>query len=374
VRIALDARKLHDFGIGTYVRNLVRELARQATDDEFLLLCRPDDVEFVRALGTRFTPVVERAGNYSIREHLSVPLALARTRADLFHAPHYVVSPLIRCPYVVTIHDCIHLRFPEYLPNRRAWYYAHAVMRMSARRARRVLTVSEASKRDILTYLRVPADRIDVIPNAPDEELTAPPSPDAIDRVRQRYQLLAPFLLYTGNIKPHKNVDRLIEAYSRLRTRGFDHVKLLIIGDDISKYPRLRRLVHRHKLHQHVRFLGFVPDATLTVLYRLATVFVFPSLFEGFGLPPLEAMALGTPVVTSNVSSLPEVVGDAALLVDPFDPDAIADAIARVLADDTLRADLIRRGYERVKVFSWARSAARTRQVYADVLAEAARG
>src|SRR4030095_12085023 len=142
----------------------------------------------------------------------------------------------------------------------------------------------------------------------------------------ERFQLNAPFVLYTGNIKPHKNVDRLIDAFAILREKRSDDVKLLIIGDEASKYPNLRRLVHRHQLHQHVRFLGFVPDATLAVLYRLASVFVFPSLYEGFGLPPLEAMAAGAPVVTSNVSSLPEVVGDAALLIDPMDPAAIAHA------------------------------------------------
>ena len=128
-------------------------------------------------------------------------------------------------------------------------------------------------------------------------------------------------MLYAGNIKPHKNLERLIEAFAQLHASGFDQLKLLIIGDDISKYATLRRAVHAHKLHKYVRFLGFVPDQTLAILYRLASVFVFPSLYEGFGLPPLEAMASGTPVVTSNVSSLPEVVGDAAVLVDPHDAD-----------------------------------------------------
>ena len=203
-----------------------------------------------------------------------------------------------------------------------------------------MLTVSKASKQDILHYLRVPADKVEVIYNALDERLATPPTAEDIARVRERFQLTSPFILYAGNIKPHKNVDRLIEAYSILRRRGVEDVKLLIIGDEISKYPNLRRLVHRFQLHQHVRFLGFVPDATLAALYRLASVFVFPSLYEGFGLPPLEAMAAGTPVITSNVSSLPEVVGDAALLIDPMDAGAIADAMARVLGDAALRADL----------------------------------
>ncbi len=146
-------------------------------------------------------------------------------------------------------------------------------------------------------------------------------------------------------------------------------VQLLIIGDEISKYATLRRAVHRHKLHKHVRFFGFVSDQTLAALYRLANVFVFPSLYEGFGLPPLEAMASGTPVITSNVSSLPEVVGEAALMIDPYDPAAIADAIARVLTDVDLRVDLQGRGLARAREFSWERSIARVREIYDEVLA-----
>lgn len=374
MRIAIDARKLHDYGIGTYVRNLLRELARQDDDAEFVLLCAPADVEPLRALGPRFRPIVERSGNYSIREQVGIPLTLARARVDLFHAPHYVVPPLITRPFVVTIHDCIHLRFPQYLPSRGALTYAKAMMRSAARRSRRVLTVSQASKDDILHYLGVPAEKVEVIYNALDERLAAPPTPDDVTRVRERFLLTSPFVLYTGNIKPHKNLDRLIEAFSILRRQGLEDVKLLIIGDEISKYPNMRRLVHKFQLHGHVRFLGFVPDATLAVLYRLASAFVFPSLYEGFGLPPLEAMAAGTPVITSNVSSLPEVVGDAALLIDPMDAGAIADAMARVLREPALREDLARRGHARVKAFSWERSVARIRQVYGELVRTPAHG
>jgi len=374
VRVAIDARKLHDYGIGTYVRNLITELARQQDDAEYVLLCTPADEETLRALGPRFEPRVLRARNYSAREQWSVPWALSRSRVGLFHAPHYVVSPLTTCPFVVTIHDCIHLRFPEYLPNRGALQYAKTMMGMAARRSRKILTVSQASKDDILHYLRVPADKVEVIYNALDARLADEPTADEVARVRERFLLNAPFILYTGNIKPHKNVDRLIEAFSMLRQRGFEDTKLLIIGDEISKYPNLRRLVHRFQLHQHVRFLGFVPDATLAVLYRLASVFVFPSLYEGFGLPPLEAMAAGAPVITSNISSLPEVVGDAAVLINPMDVGEIADAMARVLGDPALRADLIRRGRQRVQAFSWERSVARVRQVYAELTRPASHG
>jgi glycosyltransferase involved in cell wall biosynthesis len=367
VRIAIDARKLRDYGVGTYVRNLLRHLSRIDPTTEYVVLCRGADCGVTQELGENFRAVAEPARPYSVREQLSVPLDLRRERIDLFHAPHYVLPPLVPCKSVVTIHDCIHLRFPQYLPNRLASTYARTVMGVAARRARRVLTVSTASKQDILHYLRIPADNVEVIHNALDSRLAMPPTADEMARVRERFQLNAPFILYAGNIKPHKNVDRLIEAYSILRRRGMTEAKLLIIGEEISKYPNLRRLVHRFQLHPHVRFFGFVPEETLAALYRLASVFVFPSLYEGFGFPPLEAMASGTPVITSNVSSLPEVVGDAALLIDPMDAGAIADAMADVLGDAALRADLVRRGHERVRMFSWERSVARVREVYVEV-------
>ena len=370
MRIAIDARKLRDYGIGTYVRNLLRYLSRIDHTTEYVLLCQGEDCGFEEELGENFRSVVENAPAYSIREQISVPVALRREGIDLFHAPHYVLPPLTPCKSVVTIHDCIHLRFPQYLPHRLGSAYARASMWTAAHRSNRVLTVSEASKRDILRYFRIPESKIDVIYNAIDERFGQTPPAEEIARVRERYQLNDPFVLYAGNIKPHKNLERLIEAFHTLRRGGFDEVKLLIIGDEISKYASLRRAVHKHKLHKHVRFFGFVSDQTLAALYRLAAVFVFPSLYEGFGLPPLEAMASGTPVITSNVSSLPEVVGDAALLIDPYEPDAIADAMARVLTDTTLQEDLRTKGYARVREFSWERSIARVREIYEEVLAK----
>jgi glycosyltransferase involved in cell wall biosynthesis len=368
VRIAIDARKLRDYGIGTYIRNLVRHLARIDRSTEYVLIVQPADIEIAAELGENFRAVPDWSGAYSLREQLTIPMDLRRERVDLFHAPHYVLPPLTPCKSVVTIHDCIHLRFPQYLPNRLGYVYARSSLWVATHRATRVLTVSETSKRDILRYFRVPESKIDVIYNAIDERLEAAPTDAELAQVQERYQLNDPFVLYAGNIKPHKNLERLIEAFNTLRRGGLEHVKLLIIGDEISKYASLRRTVHRYKLHKHVRFFGFVSDKTLASLYRLASVFVFPSLYEGFGLPPLEAMAAGTPVITSNVSSLPEVVGDAAILIDPYEPDEIAAAMRRVLTDAAVREDLRARGLARVKQFSWDRSVHRVREIYGEVL------
>ena len=339
-------------------------------DTEFVVLTRPADCDAVGSLGANFRAVSETSEHYSVAEQIRIPLALRRERVALFHAPHYVLPPLVPCRSVVTIHDCIHLMFPQYLPSRLGFTFARAAISLASRRAARVLTVSESSKRDILRLVDVSASKIDVICNGYDERFGIEPLAEDVVRVRERYQLHDKFVLYAGNVKPHKNLERLIVAFNLVRGRGLEHLKLVLIGDDISRYAALRRAVHSHQLHKYVRFLGYLPQETLAVMYRLAGVFVFPSLYEGFGLPPLEAMASGAPVVTSNVSSLPEVAGDAAILVDPYDPSAIADAIERVLCNEGLRRDLRTKGLARARQFSWETSVRRVRAVY-DEVAEA---
>ena len=370
MRVAIDVRKLHDFGIGTYVRNLVRQLARIDRETEYVLLCRRGDARFIAALGENFRAVTQNAPNYSLREQLLVPLSLGRNGATLFHAPHYVLPPLTPCRALVTIHDCIHLRFPQYLPNRLAYVYARAQLWSATRRARRVLTVSHASKQDIVRFFDVPETKVTVIPNAIDERFHRTPADADLVRVRERYQLPARFIMYAGNVKPHKNLERLIDAFVAVRRRGFDDLGLLLTGSEVSRYAILRRAVHRHNLRKHVRFLGYQTTETLAALYRLADVFVFPSLYEGFGLSPLEALASGTPVVASNVSSLPEVLGDAAVLIDPREADSIADGITRALEDDVLRADLRRKGLARAGRFSWDKSVRQVRRIYEEIEGE----
>src|SRR6188472_2011511 len=234
MRVAIDTRKIHDFGIGTYIRNLLRQLARIDQNTEYILLCREPDLGIAAQLGPNFRGVVEPSPNYSLREQIHVPWLLRRERPDVYHAPHYVLPPLVRCRSVVTIHDCIHLMFPQYLPNRGALAYARTSMAMAAKRATRVLTVSATSK-------------IDVIYNAYDARFGVEPREEDVVRVRERYQLHDEFVLYAGNVKPHKNLERLIDAFHIVRSRGLDHLKLVMIGDDISKYASLRRAVHRYQ-------------------------------------------------------------------------------------------------------------------------------
>jgi len=364
MKIAIDARKWHDYGIGTYVRNVVRHLAQIDRETTYLLFCNPADESALRDLAENFVPVVDSSAGYSLREHISLPLKLRSLGAELLHSPHYVRPLLCTIPSVVTIHDCIHLLFPQYLPNRMAFRYARFVMGSAIRNSSIVFTVSEASRADILRfYPSTDPAKVHVVPNAIDAELLVDPGEAERERVRERYQIRGRFVLFAGNVKPHKNLERLIRAFARVRCQeGNEDLRLVVIGDDVSRYASLRRTADEAGVRQEVRFFGFVPHETLAALYRMATVFAFPSLYEGFGLPPLEAMACGTPVVTSRISSLPEVVGDGALLVDPYNEDDIAQGIARVLDDEDLRARLVARGLERAASYSWARS---VRQIHA---------
>ena len=370
MRVAIDIRKLHDFGIGTYVRNLIRELARLDDTTEYILLCKQNDVEQVSSLGENFSGLVQSASNYSLSEQISLPTSLWTVGATLFHTPHYVLPLLTPCRSIVTIHDCIHLKFPQYLPNRIAYAYAWTNLWTATQRARRVITVSEFSKKDIVRYFDIPEEKITVIPNAIDERFKITPTESEMARLRDRYQLPKRFVMYAGNIKPHKNIERLIDAFAIIHKRGLDDIGLLISGSEISKYSELRRAVHRYGLHKHVRFLGYQTEASLAVLYRLASVFVIPSLYEGFGLSPLEALASETPVVASNVSSLPEVLGDAAILVNPYEASAIADGIVTALEDSSVINDLKQKGRIRVDRYSWNDSINQVKQIYKEVGAE----
>src|SRR5712692_6885939 len=370
MRVAIDARKWRDYGIGTYVRNLVRHLAGLDGDSTYFVFCHHNDAPTLRDLADNFVPVVDDSAGYSLREQVTIPIKLRRLGAELLHSPHYVRPLLCTIPSVVTIHDCIHLLFPEYLPSRMGWRYAHFMMGSAIRRSALVFTVSEAARGDILRfYPWADPERVLVVPNAIDATMLEDPGPEEMERVKERYQIRGRFVLFAGNIKPHKNLERLIVAFGLLKQRpGNDDVKLLIIGDEVNRYGSLRRAVEAAGVRQDVRFFGFVPDHTLAALYRLASVFVFPSLYEGFGLPPLEAMACGTPVVTSSLSSLPEVVGDAAVLVDPYHPEDIARGLEDVLSDPALQADLSARGRARAHEFSWERSAQAIHAGYMKVL------
>jgi len=380
VKVAVDIRRMSEFGVGTYIRNIVRTLGRLDHENHYFLIGPPAKVQEIGALPANFQTVPLDSTEHSFRGYREFRAALQKHECDLVHIPNlFSVPRALPCPYVMTVHDML-----EHMSRARD---RHGVLRslyfqMTKHvlgRAARIFAVSNFTRSEIEKLFDIPLTHIEVVYNAIDERfLRGHASAADLEMIAQRYQVTYPFLLYAGRISPHKNVVRMIEAFSALKTelakdQAYPDLKLIIIGDDLSGNPDLRRTVVRSGVQNDVRFLGFIPIEVLRIFYDEAKVFVFPSLYEGFGLPPLEAMAHGTPVVTSNVSSLPEVVGNAAVLVNPENVFEIMRALHRVLMDKSLRDRMKERGYQQAMRFSWEISVRRVLQVYREVARDGGR-
>lgn len=369
LHISIDARRIRDFGIGTYIRSLVHALGTIDSVNRYTLIGAPGDVRTLAGLPENFQPVEYSRSDTSPLDHIAFPMLLHHIGPDLVHIPLNRVPLLMMRPYVVTVHDMANILFDERSGMRmqlRRYRFRRGLVR-----ARRVIAVSDATRRDVENMMGIPPQRITRVYNAPDPGFydLSGHSHEEHQRILERYQIQHPFLLYAGNVRRHKNIPRLVEAFAVLRGQLGDHPKyrdlrLVIIGDTISQHPGVRQAVIKSRVEQLVRFLGFVPFDTLRCFYESAAAFVFPSRYEGFGLPPLEAMACGTPVVTSNVSSLPEVVGDAAVLVNPENVFDIARGVREALLNEPLRAELIQRGRAQAARFSWERTARAVLEIY----------
>jgi glycosyltransferase involved in cell wall biosynthesis len=298
---------------------------------------------------------------------LGIPWVLKQLEIDVFHSvqPFYQdVLPFYtnkRLKKVLTLHDLSTLLYPE--THTSAWL-VNLIIKHIKKRSDTIITVSEHSRRDLMRYLKIPGDRISVIYNAVDPQFRPiAVSESERQRLKQQYRIPDSFVLYVGTLEPRKNIPALLKAYRTIRSNGTDH-RLVIAGNKGWKYREIFELVDRLKLHHDVIFTGYVPDQDLPLLYNLAEIFVYPSLYEGFGLPPLEAMACGTPVVSSSVSSIPEVVGDAGILVYPSSADQISESMRLLIEDENYRNDLRRRGLRRSELFSGEETARRTWAVY----------
>ncbi|MBV8206203.1 MAG: glycosyltransferase family 4 protein [Acidobacteria bacterium] len=371
VKVALDIRRVNDFGVGTYIRNIVRGLAAVDSSTEYFLLGPPRQFSEFQQLPRNFTPVPFAPEEESARSLVEFRRTLKHLQCDVVHVPHLFRFPRrTPCPYVITVHD---LLASYHAPDNGSGLsrLVHGfLIRRALEKSERILAVSKFTRNELGRIYGVGPGKVSVVYNAIDERFRRGHASQA-DRqmIVERYRVTYPYLLYAGNIKPHKNVTRIIEAFSALKSElekegAYPDLKLVIIGDELSKHPDLRRTVVKGAVQNDVRFLGFVPIDVLRVFYDLAKVFVFPSLYEGFGLPPLEAMAHGTPVVASNATSLPEVVGNAAVVVNPENSFEIMRAVHRVLLDQPLREELKQRGYRQVQQFSWEEAARRTLEVY----------
>jgi glycosyltransferase involved in cell wall biosynthesis len=365
-RIGIDARKLGDFGVGAALWNLIVHLRRLDPDSRYILLHQtPPPADAPPGLEW----VWDGAPKYSLREQASLPWHAWRQRLDLLHCPHYVV-PLARvCPLVVTIHDIIHVALGHLWP-RPAREYARFMIRRAVVGARRVITDTEGSRRDLIERVGADPAKLVVIPIAAGGQYRRIADPARLADLRRRYGIDRPYLLSVGNARmAHKNLVTLFRAFRLARERGLD-LALVVTGGLPPDALRRDWAAAAGDALAHVRFAGYVPGADLPALYSAAEAFVWPSLYEGFGLPPLEAMACGTPVISSRASVMPEVLGDAPLYVEPLAAEDYAEAIGRVLTDPALRADLARRGLARAARYSWEDSARRTLAVYREVLEE----
>lgn len=369
MKVALELGKIHDFGIGTYIRNLVSHLAEIDSTNTYYLLEGESTNSAILPAAENFNRIRLRERKHGEFDRSEVLRFLRRQAVDVCHIPHDDIPRRVPCHCVVTVHDCVQILYPP--ETKFGWVHAARFQskRRRLQRADHVIAVSEATKRDVMRLYQIPEDKITVIHNALDEHLSRLHSAMDAQHVLERYQINDPYVLFAGNVRPHKNITRLIEAFAVARSELKDHplycrLKLLIIGDELSTHQALRRAVVISRVQNDVRFLGFVPYEFLKVFYQKASAFVFPSLYEGFGLPPLEAMSFGTPVLTSNTSSLPEVVGDAALMVNPENVFEIARGIKQILCDENLRLQLVRKGFEQIKRFSWLEAAKETLRLY----------
>lgn len=371
MRIGVDATAmpLQRTGAGNYIFNLIQSLARVDRSNEYVIFGKAAHEVELGVDGPNVTFVRREFAGRGLRlawEQLGLPTQVKAHRLDVLHSPHYTMPLHHGARSVVTFCDMTFLLHPElHEPVKR--YFFPAMMRWSARRADRLIAISESTRDDLVRLWSLDPARIAAIPLAADASYRAC-TPEEVGAVCDRLGLTpGAYLLYVGVLEPRKNVDRLVEAFGRVADRLPD-VSLVIAGRKGWMYDRIFAQVNALGLHDRVRFTGYVASEDLPALYAGARLFAYPSRYEGFGLPVLEAMSCGAPVVTTRVSSMPEVAGDAAMLVPPDDVAALAEALLRVAGDAALRASMSHKGLARARSFTWERCARETIQVYEQVM------
>ncbi|WP_042686793.1 glycosyltransferase family 4 protein [Methermicoccus shengliensis] len=358
-------------GIGNFTYNLIRCMLDMGKGDELHLIhYEHSDDEVYSMAHDVLVPRLPSLMKFAV----GLPYAVMKSGIDVLHVPSHWYNQLTpfllnRTKKVLTIHDLVPILLPETHTGITVMTWA-PTLRLIAHRIDMIATDSHATKLDCMRHLGIPEERIRVVYCGVDPKYRPLEDREAILKdLEERYGIKKPFVLYVGTLEKRKNIPTLLRALYRLKKSGVCPL-LVIAGRRGWKYDDIFDTIHELKLEHDVLFTGYVPEDDLVALYNAADLFVYPSLYEGFGLPPLEAMACGCPVITSNTSSLPEVVGDAGIMVDPHDVNALADAMERVLTDESLREDMRRRGLERAKRFSWQRSAREMWDIYEEVYHE----
>ena len=366
MRIGIDARIAHytGGGISQYTIHLAKSLAQLSQDDEFVLLqSRKDRRHLVHGPHVRRVSMWTPSHNRFEQQWLQVELSARHLGLDLLHSTDFI-PPLHLNSFksVITVHDLAFLRWPHFLTEDSARYYGQVDQAVD--RADHIIAVSQSTRDDLIGMLGAPPEKITVVYEAADPVYRPIPREEALASYKDKHLLPEEFILFVSTIEPRKNITALLRAYALLRERYRVTTGLVLAGGVGWQSEQIFEEVEQLDLTDHVTFLGRVNNGDLLYLYNLARCLAHPALYEGFGLTPLEAMASGTPVVVSNVSSLPEVVGDAGLLVDPNDVEDLAVALQRVLTDDALHATLREKGLARASVFSWQRAAQETMAIY----------
>lgn len=370
MHIGIDAHAIgaQQGGNETYIRGLIRALAELDDRNRYTIYL----AEAGAAAEWR-DGFASRHANFEIRllpkpmPLVRVPLFLAyelrRRPVDVLHV-QYTAPPFCPAPVVATIHDLAFEHMPETF-TRRGSFQLKLTVRRTAQRAARIATVSEYSRQDLLRTYKLPPEKVVVTYNGVESHFTSESLPGEAADIRRRFGVSREYLLAVGSLQPRKNLVRLVRAYAKLRSENPNFApQLVIVGRKLWLADEIFAEVRRQTWAGDVILTGYASDEDLPKLYRQATALVYPSLFEGFGLPPVEAMACGTPVVTSNVSSLPEVTGEAALLVDPLDQGSIESALLEITGDQALRARLREQGIRQAKRFTWRAAAEKTLQLY----------
>ncbi len=358
-------------GIHGYIAELIKHLPSADAGLRYTAMTHPLAAKLIAGMPTRTSDLItERPWARIAWEQCFQPLIAARERFDLLHGLAFV-SPLMgRCPTVVTVHDLSFALFPEWARGANA-AYLRLFTRLSCKKATRIIAVSEHTRRDVIRLYGVADDKVQAIPHGVDARFS-PRSGQEIAEFRRTHALPEHFILFVGTLEPRKNLVKLIQAFSNIKSQ-LSNLKLVLVGGRGWADDEIFAAIEKLGLHEHVIWAGYAPADDLPLWYNSADVFAFPSLYEGFGMPLLEAMACGTPVVTSTAACLPEVAGDAALIVPPDDADALADALQRALTDRAVRQTLRANGLARAAAFTWEDTARRTAAVYRQTLTFEAR-
>jgi glycosyltransferase involved in cell wall biosynthesis len=363
MRIGIDARLVYysQAGIGQYILHLVDGLAQVDTENDYVLLqSRKDDTTILDQPNFRrvslWTPSHHRLERYSLN------VELMRLGLDVLHSPDFIPPHRPSCHSVITVHDLAFLLYPHFLTKESARYYGH--IDEAVRWTDHIIAVSESTRHDTIQHLGVPEDKITVVHEAASPVFSPIDRDKAREQVRNRHGVDGPFILFVSTIEPRKNVPTLLRAVWQLMECYKEDVRLVLAGGKGWLFEDAFTVVEELNLDSRVHFLGRVSSQDLLYLYNAAEVLAHPAFYEGFGLPPLEAMACGLPVIVSNVASLPEVVGDAGLLIDPHESDELTVAMWRVLNDDELRKEMVEKGLRQAGRFSWKRAARETLEIY----------